>query len=418
MDAPISDYRLARQEFFVRHGARWPGTLADAFDILAPERLTRAETCEILLAAAGLARIYELAARLLHRLPDRALLEMGVPTHLLPTARCTIPGMPDCVIGRFDLARTERGYKLLEFNADVPGLLVEAFPINAQICLDLGKDDPNEYLEQVLIQALAGAVQAGLEYVGKPGGDQANVVVTCEGHCRRDRDLANYLCGLIKAFPVQYAPIRSLGIDAQGIYDPSGKRIDVLYRVFPLRFIRNELFRQQGTPLNPEMGGMVLQLVEQRRLAIINPPFSFLLESKALQAVIWNLFELGLYFAEKERRLIEQYMLPTYLDPLPGTAAQVMKPVYGAEGDTVKVITADDRVICQAPCTSYSDQIMVYQKHVELPALDMMTEYGQRTLQVVTSCFLISGKPAGICMRAGGPITDDSAWVLPVCILG
>jgi len=163
---------------------------------------------------------------------------------------------------------------------------------------------------------------------------------------------------------------------------------------------------------------MVLRFVEQRRLAIINAPFSFLLQSKALQAVIWNLFESGQYFAEDERRLIERYMLPTYLDPPADNTAYVVKPVYGAEGDTVKVVTPGGGVVDKSVYTSYSDQVMVYQKYVDLMPSEMMTEYGPRTLHVVTSCFLIAGKPSGICMRAGEAITDESAWVLPVCIVG
>src|SRR5271167_1416018 len=416
MDALLREYRRARLEFFVRHGARWPETLADEFDILAPYPLSRTEAAEILNATTTLARIYERAAQLLRRLSDEALLEMGVPGYLLPTVRCVIPGMPDCVIGRFDLAHTEQGYKLLEFNADVPGFLVEAFSVNAAVCRDAGKEDPNECGERELAQALTDAVQAGIKYVGKIEGEQANVVVTSVGHYRRDTAMAEYLCRLLEAFPAQYAPVESLGIDAEGLYDPSGNRIHVLYRFLRLQLIRNEMFRPRGTSIEPEMGGLVLRFVEQRRLAIINPPFSFLLQSKALQAVIWNLFESGQYFAEEERALIERYMLPTYLDPPADNTAYVVKPVYGAEGDTVKVVTPGGGVVAQSVYTSHSNQPMVYQKYVDLMPSEMMTEYGPRTLHVVTSCFLLAGKASGICMRAGEAITDDSAWVLPVCV--
>src|SRR5271157_2989464 len=185
MDALLPEYRRARQEFFVRHGARWPETLADEFDILAPCTLSRAEADEILNATASLARIYDRAAQLLRRLSDEALLEMGVPGYLLPTVRCAIPGMADCVIGRFDLARTEHGYKLLEFNADVPGFMVEAFSVNTAVCRHVGKEDPNECGERELAQALTDAVQAGINYVGKIEGEHANVVVTSVGHYRR-----------------------------------------------------------------------------------------------------------------------------------------------------------------------------------------------------------------------------------------
>ncbi len=412
----LSKYRSARQDFFARYGARWAGTLADEFDVLAPFKLSRSEADEILQTAGNLAQIYRRTAQLLRQLSVHALSELGVPDHLLQFVRCVIPEMADCVVGRFDLARTESGYKLLEFNADVPGLIVEAFSINAEVCRHAGKEDPNHGSERILAQALYDAVRAGIEYVDKSGCEGPNVVVAYVDCYTRDAAMAKYLCRLIEPYSTQYAPISSLSIDNQGLYDPNGKRIDVLYRVFPLQFIRNEIFQPRGISIDPEMGGTLLRLVESRQLAMINPPFSFLLESKALQAVIWNLADSGACFTADERRLIARHMLPTYLDPPADNSAYVVKPIYGAEGDTVTVIAPDGSVMSQSECTTYSDRPMVYQKLVIVPALELMTEFGRRTLHVVTSCFLISGTPTGICMRAGESITDDSAWVLPSCI--
>jgi glutathionylspermidine synthase len=413
----LHEYRRAREDFFARRGALWPETLYDAFDILAPRVVTRAAAQEILDAAAGVARIYTRAADLLRRLPDQALLEMGVPDYVLPVVRCAIPGIADCVIGRLDLARSDGGYKLLEYNADVPGLLVEAFSINAQVCVEAGADDPNASHELLLARGLASAVRAGLRQVGKPEGEVGNVLVTFIGGSRRDKGLAAYVCGLLAEFSAQYAPLESLSIGLNGLYDPRGRRIDVLYRIFPLHYIRNGLFHCKEE-IPAQMGGVVFDLVERRQLALINPPFAFLLENKALQVLIWNLFESGQYFGETERRLIDRYMLPTYLDPPLNRDAYVMKPAYGAEGDTVQIMTEDGNVVHRAACTTHMGQLMVYQKRVDVPAEEMMTEYGTRKLHMVTSCFLISGTPAGICIRAGEAITDESAWVLPVCQRG
>lgn len=412
----VDEYRRARESFFARRGAAWPGTLYDAFDILAPYELQRAEVNGILQAAAALGRIYESAAGLLRRLPDEALVEMGIPVHVLPSVRCSISGVFDPVIGRFDLARTEGGYKLLEYNADVPALIVEAFSINAEVCSDLGCINPNASHERLLSRALKKAVTAGFENVRKRVQQRGKVVVASARGCRRDQDIAQYMCRLLSPLEADHALIESLSVGADGLYDQSGRAIDVLYRIFPLQCIRDGLFRGKRTDLHSEMGGEVLQLVRDRRLALINSPFAFLLECKALQALIWNLCASGHYFGEAERHLIERYMLPTSLDaPVDGTA-YVMKPAYGAEGDTVKIMTSEGTVMHNADCTTYADQPMVFQKYVKLPREEIMTEYGVRSLSLLTSCFLISGTPAGICMRAGEAITDESAWVLPVCV--
>ena len=109
-------------------------------------------------------------------------------------------------------------------------------------------------------------------------------------------------------------------------------------------------------------------------------------------------------------------MLPTYLDPPPGGRAYVMKPAYGAEGGSVRIMAEDGSVAHRSADTTHAEQLMVYQERVDALPEEIMTEYGPRGLHVVTSCFLISGTPAGICMRAGEAITDESAWVLPVCL--
>ena len=292
--------------------------------------------------------------------------ECQLTYYLLSGASCR--ELPTVSLGVSTWRTPEDGYKLLEFNADGPGLLVEAFSINAEVCRDAGKEDPNEGDESILAGALSEAIQAGRDYVGKSARGGANVVVTSAGHCVRDRAIGRYLCQLMEPFSAQYAAIESLAIDADGLYDPGGNRIDVLYRLFPLQLFRNELFQARGTSIGPEMGGAVLRLVERRQLALINPPFSFLLEGKALQALIWNLADSNIFFTEEERRLIARYMLPTYLDPPIDDSAYVVKPSYGAEGDSVTMMAAGGTVMSQAMCTTYSDRPMVYQKHVELPA--------------------------------------------------
>lgn len=413
--AGVEQYRSARESFFARKGAAWPGTLSDPFDILAPRHLPRHEINAIFEATRELGRVYETSASLLRRLPDQALVEMGVPAHVLPAVRCSIPGLTDPVIGRFDLARTNHGYKLLEFNADVPALIVEAFSINAEASRDAGFADPNANNEALLKQALREAVATALEYIGEESRGAGNVVVAYARGCCRDEGMAKYLCALLAPFRAKPAVIESLSLRENGLYDQAGTAIDVLYRIYPLQCIRDGLFGGTRSDLNSEMGGQLLRLVKDRRVALINPPFAFLLECKTLQAVIWNLAVSRQYFGAADRYAIERYMLPTYLDPPDGGTPYVMKPAYGAEGDTVRAINSDQTVMHQAVCTGLADSPMVYQEYVELSREEMMTEYGMRSLSLLTSCFLVAGKPAGICMRAGEAITDESAWVLPVC---
>ncbi len=374
-------------------------------------------------AAAGIATIYKRTASLLRTLPDQALLEMGLPSVVLKVVRCSLSGTPHTVFGRLDFARTLDGYKLLEFNADNPGLVVETFAVNRAICLEAGRIDANDGAEQVLIDVLRDAVGAGRDYVRVEPSQRASVVVTASGRYSSDTGVARYLCSLLEQGDPSFArhvALEELSIDGDGLYDQSGERIDVLFRVTPLQFLEGRLSRRGTANRSLDAGGeadsgtALFDLVERRRLALINPPCALLLESKALQVVIWNLFETGTYFNKPECSLIEKYMLPTYLDPPSSGEPYVVKPALGAAGDTVAVVNPLTGSITRAAGTTYANEIKVYQRYVELPELAALTELGPRLLRTVSSCFLVGGLPLGVCMRAGGVITEESAWVVPV----
>jgi len=425
VNSVVEEYRAKRKDFFARHAALWPGTLRDPFDVLGPYELQQSDIRELMQAVAAVAKLYKRIVPLLRSLPDDGLMQMGVPVSLLNIVRCQIPRIEVTLVGRLDFVRTTRGYKLLEFNTEAPGLVVETFALNGKICQEARKSNPNQRAEVILARAVLDGIRAGLEYLGKLNARDANVVFTFSRNCSNDRATAEYLARLVRGISVvdaQSGPSEDLMIDKQGLYDSNGRTIDVLYRVLSLQFLHSYRYRCRNltgpvrTGADPESGDLLCDLIERRRFAVLNPPSAFLLESKAVQVIIWKLYEESVYFDGDERQMIESYILPTYMDPLTDNEPYVRKPVYGAEGDSIAIMNSDGKPITRSDCTTYSDQPMVYQKYAELPTIQVMTEHGPRLLHVTTSCFFLSGKPVGICMRAGGIITDDSAWVLAVCV--
>jgi glutathionylspermidine synthase len=394
-------YRRARTKFFDRHGARWPDTLADGFDLLEPCVLSRGEVQEIRDAAQAVATIYQRACDLLRRLSDEALLNLAVPASLIPVVRVLPPSLNGSTIGRLDLARTDSGYKLMEFNADEAGLIVEAFSVNQVACGAAGLKGANAGCENQLCSTLENAVRAGLESLSRHPAPQPAVVVTAFGNCPRDVAMAAYLCSCLQHDSARFLPIEQLQVAGDCLCDGAGQNVDVLIRQVPMRLIRNSKW---------------FDLVRSRRIAVINSPPSFLLSNKALQAIIWKLFETGQFFSAGELSLIEQYMLPTYLElPVKG-GPYVHKPFYGAEGDTVSIVDLDGTVLHRSLDITHSDAPMVYQQYVPLPSPELMTEFGPRSLHIVTSCFLLAGSPSAICARAGDPITNETAWVMPIAV--
>jgi glutathionylspermidine synthase len=325
------------------------------------------------------------------------------------------------VIGRFDLVRTKTGYKMLEFNSDAPGMLVEAFAVNGAACEDGGYADPNHACETALSQALSQAIQTGHDRSGKPsaGAGAGNVVVTYGKGLRRDQADAVYLAKILHPFAARTVPFQDLSTGdlstgAKGLYGPHGEPIDVLVRGCGLESLCSAVLIREQRLHDHETNGAFLHLAGQSKLILINPPGACLLTNKALQAAIWNLMELGLYFNDKEMGLIRQYMLPTYWDPPTHGRGYVAKPAHGAASDTVTVVDSKRKRVHKSSSCTYTDQPLVYQEYVDLPCERLMTEYGPRNLHLVMSCFTVGGAPSAICMRAGNAITDEMAWVVPL----
>ena len=92
-----------------------------------------------------------------------------------------------------------------------------------------------------------------------------------------------------------------------------------------------------------------------------------------MQVIIWKLYEECVYFDIDERQMIESYMLPTYMDPPDDNEPYVCKSVYGAEGDSIAIMSSDGKPTTRSGCNTYSDQAMVYQKYAELPTIQVLT---------------------------------------------
>ena len=413
----LSRYRQDRERFFAHLGGRYLGAVPDPWELLAVHAVDDAEVGAIVEAAAAIGRLYRRVSDLLATCGDDVHRQLGLPPALLRSMRPRVPGLADVVFGRLDLVRTPRSYKLLEFNADVPGMIVETFEINRLACEAAGERDVNEGRESILARGLEAAIDSSLNHLGVARDRRsAQVAFAARRVFPGDTDLARCLAGQVR-LPEGIAKgvyaLEELRADDEGLYDGRGTRIDVLVRVFPLSAFPHARLAVAGLPdRSTWMRG--LDLVERRRLALINPPSAGLLNSKAVQVVIWNLHRSGAFFDAAEHALIERHTLPTYLDPVFGDRPHVVKPAYGRSGDTVRVVNAGEP---PTPCagTSYTHQPMVYQEYAPLPRLRCMTEQGPRDLRVVASCFVANWEPAGVCFRAGGLVTDESAWYLPVC---
>lgn len=391
----------------------WPELYDMEYALLDMYLMSREEVDEIRLATERVGKIFAKTAAMLRQADDRVLWELDFPKETYRYIRMkTIE--PESVIARVDLVRTPHGYKVLEINADTPTFIKECFNINGLVCRNFGVKDPNQGLEAELAEAVRMAIMDSFIYTG--GLSIPYTVFTSHGDHIEDKYTAIYLmelCGLVNA---TYCPLDGLKIDENGLYDHCDRKIDVLYRqTYPIEHLIHDRDRET----NVNVGHILLDYIVKRKVAVVNPPSAFLLQTKGVQVVIWGLHEEEAFFTAEEHDWIEKYMLPTYFEAdwfIEDREAYVKKPCFGREGDTIEIFHPDGTLMYADKNRSYTDSAPVFQKYVELPKTTIKTIEGEKEAHLLTGCFLINGKASAIGLRAGNMITDNATYYLPAGI--
>ncbi|WP_368731157.1 glutathionylspermidine synthase family protein [Bacillus sp. AFS015802] len=374
---------------------------------------TRETVSEIREASKRVYAIFDKTADLLRELEDDTLLELGYPEESL--SYITFKSIPqECIIGRFDFVVGEGEIKLLEFNSDTPTFIKELYHVNEKVCRYFDCPNPNVGMEEQLAKELKRGLLSSWKSLQREG--EAKIVFTSHVDHEEDYLTTRYIQELA-GVPSEYVSLDRLQIRDDGLYTPDGERIDVLYRqTYPVEHLVDD-----RDPMTKEkVGQELLQMAVEKKLAILNPPSSFLLQSKGVQALIWGLHEEGSpFFTEQEHRWIERYFLPTYLDSETfeeDGLTYVQKPAFGREGDTVKILEATGKVLLEDKNETYKQTLPVYQKFCPLPVSVITTDEGEKEASLMVGSFIINGNPGAIGIRAGNAITDNESYFLPVGI--
>jgi len=367
---------------------------------------------DLALATQRLYQVFEKVGNVLHRGDDQLLLELGLPKETLPLMRKVIPDMLLTGIGRFDFAQTEQGLKMLEFNSDTPTGIVEAYYVNDYICRMLGVKNPNAGMNS----HIPAAFQKMLTIYQRNGYSTENIVFSSLEWHVEDAGTTRYLLSQ-SGYDGRFVPLKDLRVNDEGLFaDVHGELhpVDVLYRLHALEILAEEK-DVDGYP----SGALLLDLAARGKVALINPPSAFLVQSKGVQALIWNLHQKGVFFTLEEHEWIGQYILPTYFENMfLGKEAYVKKPVFGREGGGVTLFNKDG--VKQDGDTGglYGNQPMVYQKAVDLPAIQVETEKGSFAGRLLWGSFVMGGEPSALIARVGGRITNNGSYYLPIGLKG
>jgi glutathionylspermidine synthase len=363
---------------------------------------------EIAQATEQLGHIFAKTLPVLQQAEDRLLRELGIPDAALDAVRLAIGDDLPTVIGRFDFACTPAGLKMLEFNSDTPTGVVEAFHVNEFVCRMLQTGNPNagHHLH------IKDAFQQAKDRYQSLGYPTKSVFFSALDWHEEDAGTTRYLLAQ-SGLKGEFAPLSELRVYQDRLHvlrEGEHMPVDLLYRLHALEKLAEE-HDDDGYPT----GAHVLDLIARRQLAVINPPAAFLAQTKALQALIWNLHETGQFFTPDEQEAIAAYMLPTYLENrFLGKKRYVSKPIFGREGGGVTLHQASGEAFERDRETQYWDQPMVYQQFVELEPIQVETLRGMFSGHLLWGSFWVGGRASAILARAGHRITGNLSYYLPV----
>lgn len=415
MNKLASNYIEKREQFYAPlREDFWPELYGQEYSLYNYYTVSKNEVKELRDKMKKIGIIYNKIGEFLREYADdKTLVEaLDIPKSALNYVRLKILSKP-FVIARGDWIKTPQGYKMVELNAETPTFIKELFKINTLICKEFGVKNPNEGMEEQLSKAIQTSVKEALEWLEeKP--QNPYIVFTAHGDHKEDSFTSKYLLEISK-LNAKFIPLEDLLIDENGLYDKQGNKIHLLYKqTYPTEHL--VLDKNEN---GDKIGEQFLKLVEKRKLTVLNPPSAFLLQSKAVQALIWHFYENKVLFNKEERQWIAESMLPTYLDNeifLQNNEKYVKKPSFGREGDTVDIYDGN-KLIVQEPERSYQDSLPVYQKFVELPSINIETSYGEEKVYMLMGCFLINGEPSAIGLRVDtGLITGNLSYFLPVAL--
>ncbi len=292
------------------------------------------------------------------------------------------------IYGRFDLHYHGDGpAKLLEYNADTPTSLLETAGVQWFWMEELfpSADQWNSVHER-LVDAwwrsrhlvVGDIVHFGYSLADTEGEDCATTAYLAE--CAQQAGLTTVLL-----------PMEEVGWDrrARRFVDGHNQPIRTMFKLYPWEWMVSDRFG----PHLLDLGDEGPQWIE--------PPWKMLWSTKALLAVLWELFP-G-----------HPNLLPAYLDGPRELVATgyAAKPLHGREGAGITLVGPDgarlsQSVLSQSAIDATIEGPVCYQALHPLPDFD-----GNHP---VLGAWVIEGQPAGLGMRESrGLITDTSARFVP-----
>ena len=385
---------------------------------------------ELRFASARLFRIFVKAALVFQQAPDDFARDMDMPEALLPYLRtANFFGLPTW-LSRFDFVLDEGGHiRMVELNADTPCFLIESYYANGVAADWFGRRDPNagamealrHFLRKVYDGLCASIVDLGArDFFRRP------FVFSCFDDCPEDLATTRFLQRLMaESCPqgdIRFLSFYDMEIDAAGIPLEDGTHAAALYRLHPIEILIDER-TADGEPL----GQMFLDLYQEGRFALFNPPEAVILQNKSFMALVYALYRTNRFFTAEERDIIGRYLVPSYFEAdyeALSDGEYVYKEIWGREGRNVcvlrkrganhemvieKLVDRYDEIVCRESAKA------MYQTFIRQKRFHHRVDSGDKEGFLTFSCFMLFGQPSALgCRFSPEAIAGTEAYFLPL----
>ncbi|MFJ7982324.1 glutathionylspermidine synthase family protein [Lysinibacillus xylanilyticus] len=347
------------------------------------------------------------------------IVNLGYPRQLIPFLKLDYLSF-DTVLSRFDFIVTDDEIKAIELNNVTPFLVTETFLMNNEIVKfenseNEGLSKPklisaNENCENEITSSYTRGIIDCCNFLEinnpKIGIISQDIWEDWEEYAQVD-----YIRSMIPTYlgDIEFFNIDDLTIEyGVGAYAPSGDKIDILIMpAYPYEFLIYDE-NEKGETVGIEL----LKLVEEKKLAILNPPSANILQSKITFSLLWNMYMNGKLTPE-DSEIVSKYVAPTYNAPFPfyiDNSAYVKKPVLSREGSSVEIVKEHGTI--RSKYDYYSEYESVYQKFIELPKQEVIINHEYQEKRFIIGSFICNDNAVGLSCRLGGEITEwDSHWL-------
>ena len=322
-----------------------------------------------------------------HVIDQDRFAELGIPANLVDLIRHSWNDDRNVLLyGRFDLAgrHTAGGtgsqeIKLIEFNADTATCLPETAVVQYAHLRANGLDETQQ------VNAVFEALVAQFTEIKAQNDDLTPTLLLSAMRDSAEDDANVALLGEAAreaGFEVAFAYIDEVEFSAtDGIYQFTNgafTRFDFWFKLIPWEYIGND---------EPELAGILTQIVQQRKAVILNPAYALLLQSKYMLKVLWELFP------------HHPLLLETDTQPLAGKPC-VEKVLFGREGANVRILDATGQPT-ETVGGDYGNQPKIYQQYVDFQQ-DAAGNHYQAGV-------FFAGEACGLGFRRGGVVIDNTA---------